>query len=118
MFSTNAFGMGIDKPNVRTVFHIDLPQGIEAYYQEVGRAGRDEKESHGIYLYNPDDRIQAENIFKANLPSQQDFIKIGNCLFSQLQLAEGELTEMNYQLDLPKFAEKFGLNLKMVLQFF
>lgn len=115
--STNAFGMGIDKPNVRSVFHIDLPNGIEAYYQEVGRAGRDNKESVGIYLFNPEDRIQAESIFKANLPSENDFIKISNCLFSQLQIAEGELTEINYQLDLPKFAEKFGLNLKMVVQF-
>lgn len=117
MVSTNAFGMGIDKPNVRTVFHIDLPSSIESYYQEVGRAGRDDQQAFGIYLYNPDDRIQSENIFKANLPSQQDFIKISNCLFSQLQLAEGEITEMNYQLDLPKFADKFGLNLKMVVQF-
>ena len=117
MVSTNAFGMGIDKPNVRTVFHVDLPQSIESYHQEVGRAGRDNLKSFGIYLYHPDDRIQSENIFKANLPSQQDFIKISNCLFSQLQLAEGELTEMNYQLDLPKFAEKFDLNLKMVVQF-
>ncbi len=117
MVSTNAFGMGIDKPNVRTVFHIDLPSSIESYYQEVGRAGRDEEKAFGIYLYNPDDRIQSENIFKANLPSQQDFIKISNCLFSQLQLAEGELTEMSYQLDLPKFADQFNLNLKMVVQF-
>lgn len=117
MVSTNAFGMGIDKPNVRTVFHIDLPNGIEAYYQEVGRAGRDENEAVGIYLYNPDDRIQAENIFKANLPSEQEFIKIANCLFSQLQIADGEFPQENYQLDLPHFAEKFSLNLKMVVHF-
>lgn len=117
MVSTNAFGMGIDKPNVRTVFHIDLPNGIEAYYQEVGRAGRDDQEAVGIYLYNPEDRIQAENIFKANLPSEQEFIKIASCLFSQLQIADGEFPEQNYQLDLPNFAEKFSLNLKMVVHF-
>ena len=55
MVCTNAFGMGIDKPDVRVVVHIDLPESMEAYYQEAGRAGRDERKAYAVLLYNEAD---------------------------------------------------------------
>ncbi len=117
MVSTNAFGMGIDKPNVRTVFHLDLPPSIEAYYQEVGRAGRDGKDARGIYLFNPEDIINAEKIFKSKLPTKAEFVEIGNLFFSYLQIAEGELPEQLASLDVPLFAEKFKLDVRKVFNF-
>lgn len=117
MVATNAFGMGIDKPNVRSVFHLDLPPSIESYYQEVGRAGRDGIKARGIYLYQKEDQINAENIFKANLPSKQEFLRIAHALFSHLIIGEGELYDIDYTLDIPKFAEKFKINAKTVVMF-
>ena len=76
MVATNAFGMGIDKANVRVVFHVDLPPSIESYYQEVGRAGRDGEKARGIYLFHNDDITNSENIFKSNLPSKKEFLRI------------------------------------------
>lgn len=117
MVATNAFGMGIDKPNVRSVFHLDLPPSIESYYQEVGRAGRDNIPAKGIYLYHENDQINAENIFKANLPSEKEFQRIANALFSHLIIGEGELHDVNYTLDIPKFSEQFKINAKTVVMF-
>jgi len=66
--STNAFGMGIDKPNVRYVIHIDIPNSLEAYYQEAGRGGRDEKTAYAVLLYNNEDIENLRKQIKDNFP--------------------------------------------------
>ena len=63
--ATNAFGMGIDKPNVRTVIHMDLPDSLEAYYQEAGRAGRDENKAFAVALYHAQDINELKTVQKS-----------------------------------------------------
>ena len=68
---TNAFGMGIDKPDVRLVIHYDLPDSIEAYFQEAGRAGRDGKTAYAVLLYNPEDKVNARKRVANNYPTKE-----------------------------------------------
>ena len=72
MVSTNAFGMGIDKPNVRLVIHLDLPDGPEAYFQEAGRAGRDERRAYAIMMYEEADLHRLQENFDKQYPPRGD----------------------------------------------
>lgn len=74
--ATNAFGMGIDKPDIRFVIHYDMPGTLEAYYQEAGRAGRDGEHSHCVLLYNPSDRYLQEFFIKGDNPSKENIQEI------------------------------------------
>ncbi len=91
--ATNAFGMGIDKPNCRYVIHEEMPYSIEAYYQEAGRAGRDGEESFPILFYRDSDFVKAEKRIEENYPTWEQLQKVYTILCDILMLAVG--SEMN-----------------------
>ncbi len=109
MVATNAFGMGIDKPDVRIVIHWELPDGLEAYYQEAGRAGRDGKPSYAILLYNEGDRKKLLEQFEQSFPSTKEIQRVYRALGSYLQLATGGGKGQSYDFDLVDFSQNFKL---------
>ena len=108
--ATNAFGMGIDKPDVRFVIHKDIPESLEAYYQEAGRGGRDEQRAYGVLLYNRTDRVKEEKKFQLSFPSVEEIKRIYHHLANYCQLAyeagEGE----SFDLDLGEFCARHQLD--------
>jgi len=107
--ATNAFGMGIDKPDVRFVIHKDMPDSLEAYYQEAGRAGRDEQKAYGVLLYNYADRLRQEKKFESSFPTVTEIKQVYHYLANYCSLAyeAGEGTSMD--LDLGDFCSRFKL---------
>ncbi len=109
--STNAFGMGIDKANVRTVIHLDLPDSLEEYYQEAGRAGRDGEKAYAIILYNKSDQTKLKKRILDTFP-ERDFIKrVYHYLGSFYQIAEGAGFEAVFDFDLARFCASYSLPL-------
>ena len=101
MVATTAFGMGIDKPDVKTVFHINLPESLESYYQEAGRAGRNNEEAYAILLTNTSDEQRLKNQFINALPSVE-FIKIVYrklCNYFQISYGEGEFSAHQFNFN-------------------
>ena len=88
MVATNAFGMGIDKPDVRLVVHMDLPDSLEAYFQEAGRGGRDEKTAYAIALWNRSDLIDLEKYFQDSFPTPESLLNLYESVCNHLQIAE------------------------------
>jgi ATP-dependent DNA helicase RecQ len=105
--ATNAFGMGIDKANVKTVIHIQLPENIENYYQEAGRAGRNEEKAFAVLLFSPSDPIQAQRQFISVLPDKEFLTKMFVKLCNYLQIAYGEGIDESFSFNLNRFCSQY-----------
>ncbi|NDV69628.1 ATP-dependent DNA helicase RecQ [Dysgonomonas sp. 25] len=107
--STNAFGMGIDKPDVRLVVHMDLPNAIEEYFQEAGRAGRDGLEAYAVILYNKSDATKLKKRIVDEFPDRDFVAQVYERLAFYFQVAEGAGLNMTYDFNLKEFCANYKL---------
>lgn len=107
MVATNAFGMGIDKPDVRIVLHLDLPDSPEAYFQEAGRAGRDGEKAYAVILYAKSDRVTLHKRVADTFPEKEYILNIYEHLQYFYQMAMGDGFQCVREFNLEEFCRKF-----------
>lgn len=108
MVATNAFGMGIDKANVKTVIHIQLPDNLENYYQESGRAGRNNEKAYAILLTSPSDIVQSENQFLHILPDKTFLKEVFIKMCNYFQIAYGEGINEQFSFNMNQFCHRYN----------
>lgn len=113
--ATTAFGMGIDKADVRTLVHMQLPESIEHYYQETGRAGRDGKTANAYLLFHEGDPQELKNQFLNYIPTNQELTATYKDLCNFFQIAYGEGVDQVYVLDFDRFCERYKRNRRKTL---
>lgn len=107
--ATNAFGMGIDKPDVRVVIHIDMPDSIEAYFQEAGRAGRDGRRSYAILLHSPGDKRLINKRISDHFPEKKFIATVYEKLAYYYEMAMGDGQGCTYGFSLADFCQQYAL---------
>jgi ATP-dependent DNA helicase RecQ len=112
--STNAFGMGIDKPDVRTVIHFDVPENVENYYQEAGRAGRDNAKAYAVVLYNTQDIDKLKKLASVKFPKLEVIKDVYQNIANFLQIPVGTGEDCYYDFDLIQFCKVFNYDVFVV----
>lgn len=112
---TNAFGMGIDKPDVRTVVHYSTTDCLENYYQESGRAGRDSKKAYAVLLYNTTDEIELKNLPAIKFPKIDEIKNVYQSIANYLQIPIGSGEGIYYDFNLLEFCNNFKLDVFLVI---